>query len=119
MSGVANGREFADLLWGTFGPKTSEWVAKGLPRPSDSPDGALELEIFDFDIAILSPGKHYTPKGTSPTDSKCRRPSGLHRHGIPTPSTPQHGQQNIRAHSRTSMRHHRRQHGLSDLPSPI
>ncbi|KAH9219248.1 glycoside hydrolase superfamily [Leptodontidium sp. 2 PMI_412] len=55
LSGAANGEAFADFLWGAFGPRTSEWVARGLPRPFDSVDTTVEVDGFDFDIEIPSP----------------------------------------------------------------
>lgn len=55
LSGAANGEAFADFLWGAFGPRTSEWIVKGLPRPFDGADKSVEVDGFDFDIEIPSP----------------------------------------------------------------
>ncbi|PVH71925.1 glycoside hydrolase family 18 protein [Cadophora sp. DSE1049] len=55
LTGAANGEAFADFLWGAFGPKSSDWVARGLPRPFDSADKSVEVDGFDFDIEIPSP----------------------------------------------------------------
>ncbi|PMD31543.1 glycoside hydrolase family 18 protein [Hyaloscypha variabilis F] len=56
LSGASNGVAFADFLWGAFGPRNATWVADGLPRPFDGPDGqAVEVDGFDFDIEIPSP----------------------------------------------------------------
>ncbi|KAF8863084.1 glycoside hydrolase [Acephala macrosclerotiorum] len=50
LTGAAQGVAFADFLWGAFGPQNATWVAKGLPRPFDSPGLAVEIDGFDFDI---------------------------------------------------------------------
>jgi chitinase len=58
LTGAANGEAFADFLWGAFGPQTQDWLDKGLPRPFDGPKNAsVEVDGFDFDIEIPSPGK--------------------------------------------------------------
>jgi chitinase len=57
LTGVANGTAFADFMWGAFGPQTSEWLAKGLPRPFDGPNNqSVEVDGFDFDIEFPSAG---------------------------------------------------------------
>lgn len=38
--------DFADWIWGAFGPVTSEWTAEGLPRPF----GDVVFDGFDLDI---------------------------------------------------------------------
>jgi chitinase len=38
--------DFANFLWGAFGPVDSEWTAQGLPRPFDD----IVVDGFDFDI---------------------------------------------------------------------
>ncbi|KXJ93985.1 glycoside hydrolase superfamily [Microdochium bolleyi] len=40
------GREFADFLWGAFGPKVDSWTG---PRPFDW-EGSVSMDGFDFDI---------------------------------------------------------------------
>lgn len=37
---------FADFLWGAFGPKTDDWVSNNGPRPF----GDVVVDGFDFDI---------------------------------------------------------------------
>jgi len=60
LTGAEDGEAFADFLWGAFGPQTQEWLDQGLPRPFDGPDGeAVEVDGFDFDIEIPSPGKQF------------------------------------------------------------
>ncbi|XWW94246.1 hypothetical protein V2A60_002189 [Cordyceps javanica] len=46
-----NGREFADFLWGAFGPYDASW--KG-PRPFDGPSGHSAVDGFDFDLELGS-----------------------------------------------------------------
>ncbi|PYH78570.1 glycoside hydrolase, partial [Aspergillus uvarum CBS 121591] len=38
--------DFADFLWGVFGPKTDDWVSNNGPRPF----GDVVVDGFDFDI---------------------------------------------------------------------
>lgn len=62
LTGVAAGLEFADFLWGAFGPRTSAWVADGSPRPFDIMSNGIFVEEvvvdgFDFDIEAPSIGK--------------------------------------------------------------
>ncbi|KAM3550363.1 hypothetical protein ARSEF4850_008379 [Beauveria asiatica] len=56
-----NGREFADFLWGAFGPYDPSW--KG-PRPFDkSPTEHSAVDGFDFDLEIPKVnGKHFDNK---------------------------------------------------------
>ncbi len=62
LTGAADGENFADFLWGAFGPQTSSWISQGLPRPFDGADGsAVEVDGFDFDIE------------TAPSGMFCRR----------------------------------------------
>jgi chitinase len=57
LTGASSGTAFANFLWGAFGPQTPAWLASGLPRPFDSPNGqAVEVDGFDFDIEIPSTG---------------------------------------------------------------
>lgn len=62
LTGVAAGIEFADFLWGAFGPRTSAWVAENSPRPFDimNSDGsfsqAVVVDGFDFDIEARAIG---------------------------------------------------------------
>ncbi|KAM3485100.1 hypothetical protein MY8738_001568 [Beauveria namnaoensis] len=56
-----NGREFADFLWGAFGPYNSSW--KG-PRPFDKSDNERSaIDGFDFDLELPKEnGKHFDNK---------------------------------------------------------
>jgi hypothetical protein len=46
------------------------WVTDGLPRPFDAPDGqAVEVDGFDFDIEIPSPGTFFYNKRGYPANS--------------------------------------------------
>lgn len=57
LSGTTDGQYFAEFLWGAFGPRTSRWVASGLPRPFDGPNGeGVEVDGYDFDIEHTSKG---------------------------------------------------------------
>ena len=57
LSGAAAGVAFADFLWGAFGPRNATWIADGQPRPFDGPNAeSVEVDGFDFDIEIPSPG---------------------------------------------------------------
>ena len=48
-----------DFLWGAFGPQTQSWLNQGMPRPFDEPNNAaVEVDGFDFDIEVPSPGKN-------------------------------------------------------------
>lgn len=67
LTGAVQGVAFADFLWGAFGPQNATWVAKGLPRPFDSPGLAVEVDGFDFDI-------EYAPTGKFPTHSTTSAP---------------------------------------------
>jgi chitinase len=59
LTGAANGEAFAHFIWGAFGPQTQDWLDKGLPRPFDGPhNSSVEVDGFDFDIEIQSPGKN-------------------------------------------------------------
>ncbi|GAD97348.1 class III chitinase ChiA1 [Paecilomyces variotii No. 5] len=44
-------RDFADFLWGAFGPKTDAWTAQDGPRPF----GDAVVDGFDFDIEHNGP----------------------------------------------------------------
>ncbi|RWQ96201.1 glycoside hydrolase superfamily, partial [Paecilomyces variotii] len=44
-------RDFADFLWGAFGPETDAWVAQNGPRPF----GDAVVDGFDFDIEHNGP----------------------------------------------------------------
>lgn len=46
----ASAVQFADFLWGAFGPQTDEWIASGQPRPF----GDAVVDGFDFDIESLA-----------------------------------------------------------------
>jgi chitinase len=51
LTGAADGTAFADQLWGMFGPRTDDWVRKGLPRPFDPAVGEPnQVDGFDLDI---------------------------------------------------------------------
>lgn len=59
LSGAANGRAFADFLWGAFGPKIKAWTDAKKPRPFDGihpRSDVVELDGFDFDIEHPSTG---------------------------------------------------------------
>lgn len=57
LNGTLSGVAFADFLWGAFGPQTADWLAQGLPRPFDGPNGeAVEVDGFDYDIEHPSTG---------------------------------------------------------------
>ena len=47
VSTVANGRSFADFLWGAFGPYDPKWTG---PRPWDGADFHNTVDGFDFDL---------------------------------------------------------------------
>lgn len=58
LTGIENGKAFADFLWGAFGPQTQEWLDSGFPRPFDGPNNqSVEVDGFDFDIEVPSAGK--------------------------------------------------------------
>ena len=53
LTGAQAGRDFADFLWGAFGPKTAAWVNAGKPRPFDGPNGEeVQVDGFDMDIEL-------------------------------------------------------------------
>ncbi|KAM3513119.1 hypothetical protein MY11210_003231 [Beauveria gryllotalpidicola] len=53
-----NGREFANFLWGAFGPYNSSWEG---PRPFDkSPTERSAVDGFDFDLEL--PKEHFDNK---------------------------------------------------------
>jgi chitinase len=55
---VEDGIAFADFLWGAFGPQNATWLANGMPRPFDGPDGTeVTVDGFDFDIELWSDSK--------------------------------------------------------------
>ncbi|KAF1807936.1 glycoside hydrolase, partial [Eremomyces bilateralis CBS 781.70] len=51
INNATSAKDFAEFLWGAFGPQTDEWVAAGLPRPF----GDSSIDGFDFDIESLMP----------------------------------------------------------------
>ncbi|KAM3462576.1 hypothetical protein NHJ6243_003977 [Beauveria neobassiana] len=55
------GREFADFLWGAFGPYKSSWTG---PRPFDKSDTERSaIDGFDFDLELPKVhGKHFDNK---------------------------------------------------------
>lgn len=46
----ASAVQFADFLWGAFGPVTDDWIANSKPRPF----GDAVVDGFDFDIESLA-----------------------------------------------------------------
>lgn len=66
LTGEDAGVEFADFLWGAFGPRQDAWVEANLPRPFDimTWDGLFSQEVvidgFDFDIEAPSTGNFHT-----------------------------------------------------------
>ncbi|KAF2436676.1 glycoside hydrolase [Tothia fuscella] len=58
LKSETSANDFADFLWGAFGPQKSTWVNSGKPRPF----GDAIVDGFDFDIETYS-------FATTPTDS--------------------------------------------------
>ncbi|KAF4627473.1 hypothetical protein G7Y89_g10682 [Cudoniella acicularis] len=59
LSGVTAGIDFADFLWGAYGPLTPEWTAAGGIRPLDrgstnTSSLTIDIDGFDFDIEHAS-----------------------------------------------------------------
>ncbi|KAI1761278.1 carbohydrate-binding module family 18 protein [Hypoxylon sp. FL1150] len=50
LSGATDGTNFANVLWGLFGPKTTAWVDAGKPRPFDYNGVEFSVDGFDLDI---------------------------------------------------------------------
>ncbi|KAI1772000.1 carbohydrate-binding module family 18 protein [Hypoxylon cercidicola] len=50
LTGATDGTNFANLLWGMFGPRTSAWVGAGKPRPFDYNGAGFAVDGFDLDI---------------------------------------------------------------------
>lgn len=100
LSGAANGETFADFLWGAFGPKTSAWISRGLPRPFES----SEVDGFDFDIETPSPGNAFLLQTKLFPDAVCRQPSWIHCHGHKTTSTLPNSDKTIHPYRCTTMR---------------
>lgn len=51
LMGKDAGIDFANFLWGAFGPKSDSWVANNMPRPFDgNASQEVVLDGFDFDI---------------------------------------------------------------------
>ncbi|KAI0137659.1 carbohydrate-binding module family 18 protein [Hypoxylon sp. NC0597] len=50
LTGAADGTNFANLLWGLFGPRTTTWVSAGNPRPFDYNNIGFSVDGFDLDI---------------------------------------------------------------------
>lgn len=48
ISSYHNGVEFAEFLWGAFGPYEESWADQ--PRPFDSEDTHVAVDGYDFDI---------------------------------------------------------------------
>lgn len=57
LTGQQEGEDFADFLWGAFGPQTAEWMDAGKPIPFDGPNGEeVQVDGFDMDIEYASTG---------------------------------------------------------------
>ncbi|POS81205.1 hypothetical protein DHEL01_v200416 [Diaporthe helianthi] len=54
VSTPVNGVEFAQFVWGAFGPYTEAWAGK--PRPFDHGDQHNAVDGFDFDLESSSAG---------------------------------------------------------------
>ncbi|OTA94089.1 glycoside hydrolase family 18 protein [Hypoxylon sp. CO27-5] len=50
LTGATDGTDFANLLWGLFGPRTTAWVNAGNPRPFDYNNVGFSVDGFDLDI---------------------------------------------------------------------
>lgn len=48
ISSYQNGVEFAEFIWGAFGPYNETWGDQ--PRPFDSADSHIAVDGYDFDI---------------------------------------------------------------------
>jgi chitinase len=57
-----SGEEFADFIWGAFGPPTDAWTNAGKPRPF----GDIIFDGFDFDIEYNGPTGAYIPRLRGP-----------------------------------------------------
>jgi chitinase len=60
LMSAQDGMDLADFLWGAFGPVTSAWTSAGLPRPFDTEGVPNEVDGFDFDIEVTTPGMSLT-----------------------------------------------------------
>ncbi|KAI1479373.1 carbohydrate-binding module family 18 protein [Daldinia eschscholtzii] len=50
LTGATDGTNFANTLWGLFGPRTTTWVNAGKPRPFDYNGIGFSVDGFDLDI---------------------------------------------------------------------
>ncbi|KAI1138118.1 carbohydrate-binding module family 18 protein [Hypoxylon sp. FL0543] len=50
LTGATDGTNFANVLWGLFGPRTATWVNAGKPRPFDYNGLGFAVDGFDLDI---------------------------------------------------------------------
>lgn len=50
LTGATDGNNFANLLWGMFGPRTTTWVNANKPRPFDYNGVGFSVDGFDLDI---------------------------------------------------------------------
>lgn len=50
VSSWDNGVAFAEFIFGAFGPRTSDWVALGKPRPFDDGTTYNAVDGYDFDL---------------------------------------------------------------------
>lgn len=50
LTGATDGTNFANLLWGLFGPRTLAWVSAGKLRPFDYNNVGFTIDGFAFDI---------------------------------------------------------------------
>ncbi|KAI0839231.1 carbohydrate-binding module family 18 protein [Hypoxylon sp. FL0890] len=52
LTGATDGTNFANMLWGLFGPRTTPWVNAGNPRPFDYNGQGFSIDGFDLDIEL-------------------------------------------------------------------
>ncbi|KAI2620460.1 carbohydrate-binding module family 18 protein [Hypoxylon sp. NC1633] len=50
LTGATDGTNFANLLWGMYGPRTTTWVNAGKPRPFDYNGVGFTIDGFDLDV---------------------------------------------------------------------
>ncbi|KAI1102466.1 carbohydrate-binding module family 18 protein [Jackrogersella minutella] len=50
LTGATDGANFANVLWGLFGPRTAAWVNAGNPRPLDYNGVGFAVDGFDLDV---------------------------------------------------------------------
>ncbi|KAI1384214.1 carbohydrate-binding module family 18 protein [Hypoxylon trugodes] len=50
LNGATDGTNFANTLWGLFGPRTTAWVNANKPRPFDYNGVGFTVDGFDLDV---------------------------------------------------------------------